>query len=112
MRDRQPGSEPQSGDRVPYILIDTGDPKAKAYEKSEDPKYAKDNNLKVGEKVFEELHQPASRILGARELRLAATNHGRPLTSQDDRSSSHSLNRASQCGQPGSARRRYVNRCI
>ena len=47
MRDRQPGSEPQSGDRVPYILIDTGDPKAKAFEKSEDPKYAKDNNLKV-----------------------------------------------------------------
>ncbi len=47
MRERQPGSEPQSGDRVPYILLDTGDPKAKAYEKSEDPKYAKDNNLKV-----------------------------------------------------------------
>ena len=47
MRERQPGSEPQSGDRVPYILIDTGDPKAKAFEKSEDPKYAKDNNLKV-----------------------------------------------------------------
>ena len=47
MRDRQPGSEPQSGDRVPYILLDTGDPKAKAYEKAEDPKYAKDNNLKV-----------------------------------------------------------------
>jgi transaldolase len=42
MRERQPGSEPQSGDRVPYILIDTGDPKAKAFEKSEDPKYAKD----------------------------------------------------------------------
>ena len=47
MRERQPGSEPQSGDRVPYILIDTGDPKAKAFEKSEDPKYAKDNNLKI-----------------------------------------------------------------
>tara|TARA_B100000401_G_scaffold251578_1_gene170847 strand:+ start:73 stop:2745 length:2673 start_codon:yes stop_codon:yes gene_type:complete len=47
MRERQPGSEPQSGDRVPYILLDTGDPKAKAYEKAEDPKYAKDNNLKV-----------------------------------------------------------------
>ena len=41
MRERQPGSEPQSGDRVPYILLDTGDPKAKAYEKAEDPKYAK-----------------------------------------------------------------------
>ena len=47
MRERQPGSEPQSGDRVPYILLDTGDPKAKAYEKAEDPKYAKDHNLKV-----------------------------------------------------------------
>lgn len=47
MRERQPGSEPQSGDRVPYILLDTGDPKAKAFEKSEDPKYAKDNNLKI-----------------------------------------------------------------
>jgi len=47
MRERQPGSEPQSGDRVPYILLDTGDPKAKAYEKAEDPKYVKDNNLKV-----------------------------------------------------------------
>jgi DNA polymerase delta subunit 1 len=47
MRERQPGSEPQSGDRVPYILLDIGDPKAKAYEKAEDPKYAKDNNLKV-----------------------------------------------------------------
>ena len=47
MRERQPGSEPQSGDRVPYILLDTGDPKAKAYEKAEDPKYAKEHNLKV-----------------------------------------------------------------
>ena len=47
MRERQPGSEPQSGDRVPYILLDTGDPMAKAYEKAEDPKYAKEHNLKV-----------------------------------------------------------------
>ena len=47
MRIRQPGSEPQSGDRVPYILTDTGDPKARAFEKSEDPKYVKDNNIKI-----------------------------------------------------------------
>ena len=26
MRNRRPGSEPRSGDRVPYVLIDTGDP--------------------------------------------------------------------------------------
>ena len=47
MRERQPGSEPQSGDRVPYILLKTHDPRAKAYEKAEDPKYAIDNNLQI-----------------------------------------------------------------
>ena len=47
MRDRQPGSEPQSGDRVPYILCKTWDPRAKAYEKAEDPKYALDNNMSI-----------------------------------------------------------------
>jgi len=47
MRERQPGSEPQSGDRVPYILVKTEDPKAKAFEKSEDPKYVKDNNIPI-----------------------------------------------------------------
>ena len=47
MRERQPGSEPQSGDRVPYILINTGDSKARAFEKSEDPAYAKEHNLQV-----------------------------------------------------------------
>ena len=47
MRIRQPGSEPQSGDRVPYLLTDTGDPKARAFEKSEDPKYVQENNIKI-----------------------------------------------------------------
>jgi len=47
MRDRQPGSEPQSGDRVPYILCKTWDPRAKAYEKAEDPKYAVDNKMDI-----------------------------------------------------------------
>ncbi len=47
MRERQPGSEPQSGDRVPYLLLDTGDPRAKAFEKAEDPKYTADKGLKV-----------------------------------------------------------------
>jgi DNA polymerase delta subunit 1 len=47
MRERQPGSEPQSGDRVPYVLIKTDDPKAKAFEKSEDPKYAKENGIPI-----------------------------------------------------------------
>lgn len=47
MKLRQPGSEPQSGDRVPYLLLDTGDHKAKAFEKSEDPGYTKEKGLKV-----------------------------------------------------------------
>ena len=45
MRQREPGSEPQSGDRVQYILADTGNKKAKAFEKSEDPVYARENNV-------------------------------------------------------------------
>jgi len=45
MREREPGSEPQSGDRVQYVLTDTGNKKAKAFEKSEDPKYARENNI-------------------------------------------------------------------
>jgi DNA polymerase delta subunit 1 len=47
MRDRKPGSEPQSGDRVPFLLTKTGDPKAKGFEKAEDPKYVEENNIPV-----------------------------------------------------------------
>ena len=52
MRQRKPGSEPQSGDRVPYLLVNTGDPKAKAFEKSEDPKYVEEQNLPVDYKYY------------------------------------------------------------
>jgi DNA polymerase delta subunit 1 len=47
MRDRKPGSEPQSGDRVPFLLTKTDDPKAKGFEKSEDPNYVEENNIPV-----------------------------------------------------------------
>lgn len=47
MRQRKPGSEPQSGDRVPYLLTKTDNPKAKAFEKSEDPKYVEENNVPI-----------------------------------------------------------------
>ena len=47
MRERKPGSEPQSGDRVPYILVKTGDPKAKAFEKAEDPVFIEENNIPI-----------------------------------------------------------------
>ena len=47
MRERKPGSEPQSGDRVPYILVKTDNPKAKAYEKAEDPVFMRENDIPV-----------------------------------------------------------------
>lgn len=40
MEQRDPGSGPKPGDRVPYVLIDTGNPKDKQSEKAEDPAYA------------------------------------------------------------------------
>jgi len=52
MKQRKPGSEPQSGDRVPYLLVNTGDPKAKAFEKSEDPKYVEENNIPIDYKYY------------------------------------------------------------
>ena len=47
MRQRKPVSEPQSGDRVPYLLTKTDNSKAKAFEKSEDPKYVEEHNIPV-----------------------------------------------------------------
>ena len=46
MAERQPGSEPQVGDRVPYVLLNLkGKPKAKAFEKAEDIGYATRNPI-------------------------------------------------------------------
>jgi|TARA_B100000401_G_scaffold157895_1_gene105522 DNA polymerase delta subunit 1 len=47
MRERKPGSEPQSGDRVPYILVKTDNPKAKAFEKAEDPVFIEENKIPI-----------------------------------------------------------------
>ena len=45
MREREPGSEPQSGDRVQFVLVDTGDPRAKQFEKAEDPAFVLANKV-------------------------------------------------------------------
>ncbi|QIG59861.1 hypothetical protein [Dishui Lake phycodnavirus 4] len=52
MRERKPGSEPQSGDRVPYLLVDTGNERAKAYEKAEDPGWALDHALPIDYRYY------------------------------------------------------------
>ena len=52
MREREPGSEPQSGDRVQFVLVDTGDPGAKQFEKSEDPVWVIANKIPLDYKYY------------------------------------------------------------
>jgi DNA polymerase delta subunit 1 len=44
MRQREPGSEPQSGDRVRFVLVE-GEPKAKQFEIAEDPAWVASHNI-------------------------------------------------------------------
>lgn len=39
INERTPGAHPHTGDRVPFVLVKHEDPKAKMFEKAEDPKY-------------------------------------------------------------------------
>lgn len=45
IEERAPGSGPKSGERVPYVFIDTGNKKHKQFEKAEDPEYAIEKKL-------------------------------------------------------------------
>lgn len=49
---RNRGSGPKSGERVPYVFIDTGNPKDKQFVKAEDPMYAKENNVTLDCKYY------------------------------------------------------------
>jgi DNA polymerase delta subunit 1 len=53
---RTPGREPQPGDRVPYVLVEVNDEKAKASDRAEDPGYAQEHNIKVDRLYYVE-HQ-------------------------------------------------------
>jgi len=46
MRTRAPGSEPQQGDRVPFVIVQ-GPRNARMFEKAEDPQYVRDHGLKL-----------------------------------------------------------------
>jgi len=65
MRKRDPTTAPGSGDRVPYVFI-AGAKSMRAYEKSEDPLYALENNLSIDAQHYIEhqLQQPLLRIFG------------------------------------------------
>ena len=47
MREREPGSEPQPGDRVPFVLVKTDIKNVKQYQMAEDPKWVKTHNIKL-----------------------------------------------------------------
>ncbi len=47
MREREPGSEPQSGDRVPYVLVKTEKKSATQGDRAEDPGWVERNKLEL-----------------------------------------------------------------
>lgn len=61
---RDPNSAPKPGDRVPFVFIDIGDPKALSAKKVEDPQYVVENNLKIDNLYYLEhqLKEPIKRI--------------------------------------------------
>jgi DNA polymerase delta subunit 1 len=63
MKKRDPGSAPQMGDRVPYVII-TGAKGAANFEKAEDPIYVLDNNIPIDCKWYlsNQLSKPLTRI--------------------------------------------------
>jgi DNA polymerase delta subunit 1 len=63
MKKRDPGSAPQVGDRVAYVIIQAAKG-APAYEKSEDPVYVLENNLPIDTEYYlsNQLSNPITRI--------------------------------------------------
>ncbi len=62
MAERDPGNAPRSGDRIAYVFKESEDPKAKQFEKAEDPKYVIENNLKLDVEYYLE-HQIKNPVL-------------------------------------------------
>ena len=65
MRERNPGSEPRSGERVPYIVIRNGG--SKVYEKAEDPAYVEEKNLRIDYRYYfdNQFMKPVGDLLSA-----------------------------------------------
>lgn len=65
MKERNPGSEPQIGSRVPFVVIKTKKGLDKLFEKAEDPEWVKANNIPLDyEYYFEhQLKKPVEDLL-------------------------------------------------
>lgn len=51
IRERAPGSEPQQGDRVQFVIVE-GPKNARMYEKAEDPAWVQEHNIKLDYKYY------------------------------------------------------------
>lgn len=47
IEERNPGSGPKSGERIPYVFVNTGNSKHKQFEKAEDPQYVIEKKLPI-----------------------------------------------------------------
>lgn len=66
MRERDPGSAPNIGDRINYVFVELeGEPQAKLYQKAEDPKTAVEKNMKIDYLYYitNQIHNPVNEIL-------------------------------------------------
>ena len=66
IRERMPGSEPKSGDRIAFVLVKTESPKDKAaYLKAEDPQWAREHGLQLDYEYYfkNHLRKPVSDLL-------------------------------------------------
>jgi hypothetical protein len=66
MRERDPGSAPNIGDRINYVFVELeGEPQAKLYQKAEDPKSAVEKKMKIDYLYYitNQIHNPVNEIL-------------------------------------------------
>ena len=63
MNRRNPGSHPQTGDRVPFILVKHEDPRARLFEKAEDPAYATPDQVDYMHYFTSQLKKPVEDLL-------------------------------------------------
>jgi DNA polymerase delta subunit 1 len=61
MRERDPNGAPKPGDRIPFVYIDTGNPKDTSAQKTEDPVFVQENNIPIDSLYYFD-HQIASPI--------------------------------------------------
>jgi DNA polymerase delta subunit 1 len=64
IKKRSPGSEPQQGDRVQFVIVE-GPKNAKMYEKAEDPAWVAENGIKIDYKYYftNQLKKPVCDLL-------------------------------------------------